>query len=155
MAQTQASLLPFDVPKSHALAGTRLVKVPRHADERGYLIALDRDQSLPFDIRRVYCIFAGVPGAVRGEHATSAHCALIALQGSVEIDLDNGQRQASVHLSRTDQALCVHAGVWLRVRDLAHGAVVLVAASRPFAESVYYDRPNRELLRAAAHERWR
>ena len=154
MAQSQAVVFAFEAPKTHPIYGTRLVAVPQHADERGFLIALDRDQSLPFDVRRVYCIYAGASAGVRGEHATSAHCALVALQGSVEIDLDNGSEQASVHLSRTDQALCIHAGVWLRVRDLSSGAIVLVAASRLFSESVYFDRPSRELLDGPVHERW-
>ena len=154
MAQSRAFVLPFEAPKTHPIYGTRLVAVPQHADERGFLIALDRDQSLPFDVRRVYCIYPGAPGGVRGEHATSAHCALVALQGSVEIDLDNGSERACVRLSRTDQALCIHAGVWLRVHDLSSSAIVLVAASRLFGESVYFDRPDRELLEGLAHERW-
>jgi dTDP-4-dehydrorhamnose 3,5-epimerase-like enzyme len=154
VAQSQAFVFPFEAPKTHPVHGTWLVTVPRHADERGFLIALDRDQSLPFEVRRVYCIYPGAPDAVRGEHATSAHCALVALQGSVEIDLDNGREQGSVRLSRTDQALCIHAGVWLRVRDLSPSAIVLVAASRPFAESVYYHGPHREFLRGLTYERW-
>jgi dTDP-4-dehydrorhamnose 3,5-epimerase-like enzyme len=154
VAQRQAFVFPFEAPKVRPVQGTRLVAVPRHADERGFLIALDRNQSLPFEVRRVYCIYPGAPDAVRGEHATSAHCALVALQGSVEIDLDNGREQGSVRLSRTDQALCIHAGVWLRVRDLSPGAIVLVAASRLFAESVYYRGPHRELLRGLTYERW-
>lgn len=155
MAQTQAFVFPVEARETLPVHGTCLVEVPRHADARGSLIALDRDQSLPFDVRRVYCIYPGAPDAVRGEHATSGHCALLALVGSVEIDLDNGREQTSVRLSRTDQALCIHAGVWLRVRDLSPNAIVLVAASRLFAESVYYDRPNRALLRGLVHGRWR
>src|ERR1051325_8089162 len=143
MAQSQAVDFAFEAPKTHPIYGTRLVAAP-----------LDRGQALRFDVRRVYCIYAGASAGVRGEHATAAHCALVALQGSVEIDLDNGSEQASVHLSRTDQALCIHAGVWLRVRDLSSGAIVLFAASRLFSESVYFDRPSRELLDGPVHERW-
>ena len=146
MAQTRASVVPLEARTIDPIAGTLLVAVPRHADERGFLIAFDRDQSLPFEVRRVYCIYPGAADAVRGEHATSAHCALVALQGSVAVDLDNGAERASIRLSRCDQALCIHAGVWLRVHDFSSNAIVLVAASRLFAESVYYNRPNRELL---------
>jgi len=138
-----------------SLLGTKLVKLPKHADSRGCLIALDRDQSLPFDVRRVYCIYQGPAKSVRGEHATSAHCALVALRGAVEVDLDNGQEQASVHLSRIDQALCIHSGVWLRLRNFANGAILLVAASQLYAESGYFDRPNPELLKSLPQARWR
>jgi hypothetical protein len=154
VARSQALVFSFEAPKTHPVHGTRLVVVPRHSDERGCLIAFDRNQSLPFDVRRVYCIYAGGPDAVRGEHATSAHCALVALQGSVDVDLDNGREHASVRLPDTGQALCIHAGVWLRVRGLSANAIVLVAASRLFADSIYYTRPNRELLEGCADERW-
>ncbi len=140
--------------KSLSLLGTRLVKLPKHADSRGCLIALDRDQSLPFDVRRVYWIQGDVK-SVRGEHATSAHCAMVALRGAVEVDLDNGLEQTSVRLSRTDQALCIHAGVWLRIRNFANGAILLVAASQLYAESVYFDRPNPGLLKSIPQARWR
>jgi dTDP-4-dehydrorhamnose 3,5-epimerase-like enzyme len=135
--------------------GATLVKLPQHADSRGCLIALDRDQSLPFEVRRVYCIYQGPGKTVRGEHATSAHCAMVALQGAAEVDLDNGETHASVRLSATDQALCIHAGVWLRVRDFADDAILLVAASQVYAESQYFDRPNPTLLKAIAQTRWR
>jgi hypothetical protein len=152
LPQTRASVVSFEARKIDSLAGTRLVSVPRHADERGFLIAFDRDQSLPFEVRRVYCIYPGAADPVRGEHATSAHCALVALQGSVAVDVDNGAERAGIRLSRCDQALCIHAGVWLRVLDFSSNALVLVAAWRLFAESVYYNGPNRELpeMRAAA-----
>jgi len=154
MAQ-QALAHRFATTRAEWIDGTRLVVVPRHTDERGCLIALDRDQSLPFDPRRVYCIYQGSTGAVRGEHAISAHCAFVALQGGVTVDLDNGQEQASIRLSTPDRALCIHAGVWLRIRDLAAATIVLVAASRPYAQCEYYERPNRNLLTAFAQESWR
>jgi hypothetical protein len=144
----------FETARSEWIDGARLVVVQRHTDERGCLIALDRDQSLPFDPRRVYCIYQGSTGAVRGEHAISAHCAFVALQGGVTVDLDNGQEQASIRLSTPDRALCIHAGVWLRIRDLTGGTIVLVAASRAYGQCQYYDRPNRNLLVSFAQDSW-
>lgn len=141
--------------RSPSLLGTKLVKLPKHTDSRGCLIALDRDQSLPFDVRRVYCIYQGSAKSVRGEHATSAHCALVAVRGAVEVDLNNGREQTSVRLSRIDHALCIHAGVWLRLRNFANGAILLVAASQLYAKSVYFDRPNPELLKSLPQARWR
>ena len=140
---------------SLSFLGVKLVKLPKHADSRGFLIALDRNQSLPFDVRRVYCIYQGRAKSVRGEHATSAHCALVPLRGVVHVDLDNGQEQTALRMTRPDQALCLHAGVWLRLRDFAEDAIVLVVASQLYAESEYFDRPVWELLKASSQARWR
>jgi hypothetical protein len=141
--------------KSLPLWGAKLVKLPNHRDRMGCLIALDRDQSLPFDMRRVYCIYACHGKSVRGEHATSAHCAMVALQGAVDVDLDNGQERATVRLSRPVQALCLHAGIWLRLRRFSKDAIVLVAASQLYADVRYFDQPNPRLLKSIRHARWR
>jgi hypothetical protein len=77
------------------------------------------------------------------------------VQGAVDVDLDNGQEQASMRLWRSDQALCIHAGVWLRLRNFVDEAIVLVTASRLYAESVYFDHPNPELLKLIPQARWR
>jgi dTDP-4-dehydrorhamnose 3,5-epimerase-like enzyme len=137
-----------------SLLGTKIVKLPTHADSRGCLIALDRDQSLPFEVRRVFCMSRASPKTIRGEHATSAHLALVALQGLVEVDLDNGRKHASTCLARTDEALCVHAGVWLRLRSFSSEAIVLVAASQLYANVVYFDRPQPELLKSIGQAAW-
>jgi hypothetical protein len=155
MAQRRAFGVPFEAAPRRRLVGVKLVSVPRHTDPRGSLIALDRDQSLPFDVQRVYWICQSSAGAVRGEHATSAHCALVALEGVVEVRVDNGQDRDDIRLSGTDQVLCLHAGVWLRLSNFSHGALVLVASSQRYAESSYYDRPIPELLCGAEHDRWR
>src|SRR5437868_2102229 len=154
LAQRRAFVVPFEAEPRRRLIGVKLVSVPRHTDARGSLIALDEDQSLPFDVRRVYCICQSSAGAVRGEHATSAHCALVALEGTVEVDVDNGEDRDNIQLSRMDQVLCLHAGVWLRLFNFTQGAIVLVASSQRYAESSYYDRPFPELLCGAEHDRW-
>lgn len=143
---------PTGVP---SFQGTKLVRLTKHADSRGCLIALDREQSLPFEVRRVFCMYEAPRETVRGEHATSAHLALVALQGAVEVDLDNGRQQATIRLARIDEALCVHAGVWLRLRNFADGTIVLVAASQLYRDVVYFDRPNLELLKSIAQAGWR
>ena len=154
MAPLQALAVSIEPDGSAAaIRGTQLVVVPQHRDERGCLVALDQDQSLPFEVRRVFCIYPGHPKAVRAEHATSAHCALLALQGAVDVDLDNGDESTTVRLATTDQALCIHAGVWLRLRNFTANAILMIAASEPYSESVYYDRPHPELIRD--HHHWR
>lgn len=156
MAPLQALAASIELNGSAAaIRGTRLVAVPQHRDERGCLIALDHGQSLPFEVRRVFCIYPGHPKAIRAEHATSAHCGLLALQGAVDVDLDNGDEVATIRLATTDQALCVHAGVWLRLRNFTGDAILMIAASEPYAESVYYDHPNPELIRDVPRHHWR
>ena len=45
------------------------INFPSLGDERGSLVALEGAQTVPFEIKRVYYIFATQPGVVRGFHA--------------------------------------------------------------------------------------
>ena len=47
----------------------KLVDLPSFGDERGGLIAIESDQSIPFQIKRLYYIFGTQSGVSRGFHA--------------------------------------------------------------------------------------
>jgi hypothetical protein len=128
------------------ISGVELIDIPLHQDARGSLLALDRDQSLPFGVARVIVLSACPESAVRGEHALSAHVALLALSGRVTVDLNNGREQRTLHLARPDQLLCVHAGVWLRLRNFSPSGIFLEAASKCFREVTYFDGPRPDVL---------
>jgi len=133
--------------------GAALIDLPVHEDRRGNLIALDRYQSLPFGVERVIFISSCPESAIRGEHATSGHLALVALTGSVTVDLDNGREQATLQLSRPNQALCVHAGVWVRLRNFTRSAIVLEVLSTCYRDVTYFDEPRPDLLRELRWEK--
>jgi hypothetical protein len=63
------------------MLGVELIPLPAHRSDTGTLVALDRAQSLPFYLQRMFVIFACARGARRAEHATSAHHALLPVQG--------------------------------------------------------------------------
>lgn len=84
----------------------------------------------------------------------TSHEALVALRGEVTIDLDNGEEKMSMRLSHPNQALCVHAGVWLRIRDFSEGAIILAAASRKHGETVRFKEPQPQLFQADSIKSW-
>ena len=129
------------------MLGVTLIELPNHAGSQGRLVALDKDQSLHFDARRVYVIYDTPMDATRGGHATSSNCALVVLSGRVAVDLDNSEEVMTIQLSRPDQALRIDAGVWLRLHNFAEGTIVLVAASQTYVESVYFEQPQSQLLK--------
>ena len=46
-----------------------LIDFPQLGDERGSLVAVEANKSVPFDIKRVYYIFGTKLGVARGFHA--------------------------------------------------------------------------------------
>jgi hypothetical protein len=133
------------------MRGVRSVDLTRHTDGRGSLIAFAGHSEVPFDVRNVYFILDCPPDAVRAGHAGSDDKALIVLNSSVTVELDNGSERQLRELTGPETALVVQAGVWLRLKDLAPDTVIAVLASLTRDETTYFDAPAPELLDAVPH----
>jgi dTDP-4-dehydrorhamnose 3,5-epimerase len=131
------------------IRGTLSFDVVCHCDARGELVAFDRDSNLGFVLQRVFFIRVDFEDAVRAEHACSAEQVLLVLSGAVTVDIDNGRDHCTLQLRGDDRALRVSAGVWLRLRNFRPGTVLSVAASRTYADTVYFDRAQPELIAAS------
>jgi len=118
--------------------------VRRFDDDRGSLVAFD-NADLPFEMQRFFVVYAHPP-SVRAEHASAAEELLAVFAGSAICDLDNGSEKTTLRLDRRCPALWLRPGVWLRLRDFAHGTVIGVAASLAYRDTEQWDRPNPALL---------
>ena len=131
-----------------SIRGVKLFQTKTHVDARGELTALDINSNLGFALRRVFFIRVEHVNTVRAEHACSAQQVIIALTGGVTVDVANGREQRSVRLVQGGRALWISAGVWLRLREFLSGTVLSVAASVSYADTVYFDGPQPDLVSA-------
>ena len=99
-------------------------------EEKGYLVALEKSEEIPFEIKRVYYTY-GVPvNAKRGFHAhKKLEQLIIAASGSFTVTLDDGKCKRKFFLNRPNQCLLVRPGMWRDLDDFSSGAVCLVLAS--------------------------
>jgi hypothetical protein len=132
------------------MRGVRSVDLTRHTDGRGSLIPFAVHSEVPFDVRNVYFILDCPPDAVRAGHAGSDDKALIVLNSSVTVELDNGSERQLRELTGPETALVVQAGVWLLLKDLAPDTVIAVLASQPHDETTHFDAPAPALLDAVS-----
>lgn len=128
------------------MRGVQLVDLDRHSDSRGSLLAFGSDSPIPFDVKNIFLIVDCPPDAIRAEHASSSHTAIIALTSAVTIDLDNGSERGSQRLTRPDTALIIRAGVWLRLREFSRWTTVVVLSSKPFGDMRHFGQPEPTLL---------
>lgn len=126
--------------------GVTSLDLPCHSDQRGSLIALDRDRGIPFAPQRVFFMVDCPSDAVRGAHAVSADMVLLAIRGRVSITVDNGVERTAVVLSRPEQGLHVRRGVWVQLHDFAPETVVLVVSAENYKDVTYHPAPNPELF---------
>jgi hypothetical protein len=121
-----------------------IVNFPIVRDERGNLTFIEGSKHVPFDIARVYYLYDVPSGSERAGHAhRQLRQVIIAASGSFSICLDDGYNQETITLNRSHIGVLMGPLVWRVINNFSSGAVCLVLASMPFAESDYirdYDR---------------
>lgn len=128
--------------------GCFLVDLPTVVDFRGNLTFVQNDDSIPFQIRRIYYVYDIPTGAERGGHAHKDLRELIVpLMGSFDCVVDDGNARATYHLDQPSAGLFVPQMIWRDLTDFSSNAICLVLASELFEEQDYY-REYSDFLRA-------
>jgi len=116
-----------------------LVELPKITDPRGNLTFIEGGRHVPFEIQRVYYLYDVPGGSERGGHAhKELHQLIVAISGSFDILLDDGQNQKRVHLSRSFIGLYVCPMIWRELDNFSSGSVCMVLASNKYNEADYY-----------------
>jgi dTDP-4-dehydrorhamnose 3,5-epimerase-like enzyme len=127
-----------------------LVSIPTPHDRRGALSVVEGGETIPFEIRRVYYLYDVPGGAKRGGHAhRKLQQLLVALSGSFDVTLDDGQERTLWTLNRAHTGLYIPAMHWREISNFSSGAVCLVLASEHYEEADYI-RSLEEFRREAA-----
>lgn len=107
-------------------------------DERGSLVALESEQNVPFEIKRVYYIFGTKAGVARGYHAhRNLKQVAVCVTGSCRFVLDDGIRREEVILNSPTTGLVIEDMVWREMHDFSADCVLMVLANQYYDESDY------------------
>lgn len=125
----------------------QLVSLPKITDPRGNLTFVEGGQHIPFDIQRVYYLYDVPGGAERGGHAhKELHQLIIAMSGSFDVVLDDGEQKKRYHLNRSYNGLYICPMIWRELDNFSSGSVCMVLASNRYDESDYYRDYNNYLI---------
>ncbi len=115
----------------------KIVFIPKIVDPRGNLSVIENDV-IPFKIKRVYYLYDVPSGAERGGHSHKEQQEfLVALSGSFDVILNDGNQQKTVTLNKPFEGLLITNGIWRELKNFSSGAVCLVIASNVFEEEDY------------------
>ena len=115
----------------------KLIDLPSFGDQRGGLVAIESNQSIPFEIKRLYYIF-NTTNQSRGFHAhIDLKQVAVCVKGSCRFILDNGHVREEVILSSPTQGLYIEALTWREMHDFSEDCVLLVLASEHYDENDY------------------
>lgn len=121
------------------LKNCHIVGLPKIHDQRGNLTFIESNRHIPFDIKRVYYLYDVPGGAERGGHAhKELHQLIIAMSGSFDVLLDDGNERKRFHLNRSYDALYICPMIWRELDNFSSGSVCTVLASDYYDEADYY-----------------
>ncbi len=130
----------------------KLIDLPSFGDERGGLVAIESNQSIPFHVKRLYYIFNTEKDKPRGFHAhLNLKQVAICLKGSCRFILDDGFHKEEVILNTPTQGLIIEGLIWREMHDFSEDCVLIVLASEHFDESDYI-RDYQKFLRVVHNE---
>jgi len=117
------------------------MNVPKIPDVRGNLTYIESAGHVPFPLKRVYWIYDVPGGEVRGGHAyRQLQEFVIALSGSFDVHVNDGEQRRVITLNRSYFGLYVPQMIWRQLTNFSTNAVCLILASLPYDESDYIRR---------------
>lgn len=115
----------------------QILTIPKIHDTRGNLSVIEGDV-IPFAMKRVYYLYDVPSGAERGGHSHKVQQEfLVALSGSFDVILTDGQSKKTVTLNKPNEGLLIPNGIWRELENFSSGSVCLVIASDVFEEADY------------------
>ena len=135
-----------------AVAGCRIIDLPKVTDPRGNLTFVEQTRHVPFEIRRVYYLYDVPGGESRGGHAHKTNEAfIVSASGSFDVIVRDGSGERRFFLNRSYYGLYIPAMTWRELENFSSGSVCVVLASQLYDPEDYY-RDFDEYLEAAGNE---
>ncbi len=115
-----------------------LITLPKHLDFRGNLSFVEEDTHIPFKIKRVYWIYDVPGGEVRGGHAfRETEEIIIALSGSFDVILNNGEQEFKYSLNRSYYGLLVPKMTWGLIENFSTNSLAVIISSTEYNPDDY------------------
>jgi len=114
------------------------IEFPPLGDDRGSLVAMEGQKTVPFPIRRVYYLFDTKKGVSRGFHAHRNLLQIaVCVTGSCRMVLDDGRLREEAVLDSPTRGLMIQNMIWREIYDFTSDCVLLVLASEHYDEADY------------------
>ena len=110
-----------------------------HGDQRGWLVAIEGNQDIPFDIKRIFYIFGSDNTVVRGRHANrNSEFVLINVCGSCRVRTEelDGEIQEFV-LDKPHTGIYIPRMVWKDMYDFSKDSILLCLSSEHYDNGEY------------------
>ena len=116
----------------------RVIELPRFLDLRGNLSFAEQNNHIPFEIKRTYWIYDVPGGEARGGHAYRKNDEfIVALSGSFDVVIDDGNKKKTFSLNRSYYGLYIPAGLWREMNNFSTNSLALEFGSEHYSKDDY------------------
>jgi dTDP-4-dehydrorhamnose 3,5-epimerase-like enzyme len=116
----------------------KLINLPKILDKRGNLSFFEYPNQLPFEIVRTYWIYDVPGGEIRGGHAFKEQQEfIIALSGSFDVILHDGEKEDKFSLNRSYHGLYIPKMYWRRLENFSTNSLALIVSDKSYDETDY------------------
>ena len=117
-----------------------LIELAKNKDPRGNLSVIESGIDLPFKVMRDYWIYDVPSGMWRDGHAfKEQHEFIVALSGSFDVVVNDGEKEQTFHLSRPQIGLYVPNMIWRHINNFSTNSVALVLSSTLYDPTDYIE----------------
>jgi oxalate decarboxylase/phosphoglucose isomerase-like protein (cupin superfamily) len=117
----------------------RFLSFPKISDPRGTLTYVEAREHIPFEVKRVFWLYAVPDGQTRGGHAhKELHQVLVCLHGSFDVIVADGISERRFRLCQPSTGVYIPPLIWDTEVNFSPGAVCIVLASDHYDEGDYY-----------------
>lgn len=115
-----------------------ITNLPKILDKRGNLSFIEEYKHIPFKIARTYWIYDVPGGEHRGGHAYRENEEfIVALSGSFDVILDDGNEKKVFSLNRSYYGLYVPKGIWREMTNFSTNSLAVILASTLYNQDDY------------------
>ncbi|HIP33758.1 MAG TPA: WxcM-like domain-containing protein [Bacteroidia bacterium] len=124
--------------KTNTVLDCNVIELSKIHNKAGNITIVENDNSIPFDVKRVYYLYDIPSGEERGGHAHyELEQYIIAASGSFDVLLNDGNDQRRITLNRPNIALHIVPGLWRELENFSSGSISMVLASQTYTENDY------------------
>jgi dTDP-4-dehydrorhamnose 3,5-epimerase-like enzyme len=115
-----------------------IINLPKILDKRGNLSFFENNSQVPFKIKRTYWIYDVPGGEFRGGHAYKTNEEfIVALSGSFDVALDDGDTKKIFSLNRSYYGLYVPKMYWREMNNFSTNSLALIVSNTEYNENDY------------------
>jgi hypothetical protein len=116
----------------------KIINLKKVFDPRGNLSIIESGKELDFKFRRAYWIYDVPGGETRGGHAYKTLFEfVVALSGSFDVVLHDGEQEVRYHLNRSYYGLFVPRMYWRHMENFSTNSVAFIVADQDYNEQDY------------------